>query len=182
MSQTGRVSEPLRPGVPDDLPVVERTVVRLVVLDTEDRLLLFDTRDPTEPGLGTWWELPGGGLEPGEGIAEAAVRELFEETGLVVRPDQLGTPSWRRVASFRYRGERRLQHESVLVVRLDAPAPALDTSHRTGFEAEDYPGARWWQVADVIGSSERFYPGRLPELLPALLAGEPVDEPFELWS
>lgn len=28
----------------------------------------------------------------------------------------------------------------------------------------------------------RFYPGRLAELLPRLLAGETIDEPFELWS
>jgi hypothetical protein len=28
----------------------------------------------------------------------------------------------------------------------------------------------------------RFYPGRLPELLPKFLAGEHIDEPFERWS
>ena len=35
---------------------------------------------------------------------------------------------------------------------------------------------------DILGSSERFYPGRLPELLPAFLAGEAIDEPFEFWN
>jgi hypothetical protein len=28
----------------------------------------------------------------------------------------------------------------------------------------------------------RFYPGRLPELLPRFLAGEAIDEPFERWN
>ena len=35
-------------------------------LDAEGRLLLFRTVEPGRPELGTWWELPGGGVEPGE--------------------------------------------------------------------------------------------------------------------
>ena len=35
---------------------------------------------------------------------------------------------------------------------------------------------------EILGSAERFYPGRLPELLPAFLAGEAIDEPFEFWN
>jgi 8-oxo-dGTP pyrophosphatase MutT (NUDIX family) len=35
------------------------------------------------------WELPGGAVDPGEAPAQALVREVFEETGLVVRPRRL---------------------------------------------------------------------------------------------
>jgi hypothetical protein len=34
----------------------------------------------------------------------------------------------------------------------------------------------------LVASAERFYPGQLPRLLPDLLAGKTIDEPFELWS
>jgi 8-oxo-dGTP pyrophosphatase MutT (NUDIX family) len=168
--------------LPDDLPVIERSVVRLVVLDTQGTLLLFHTRDPCHPSLGTWWELPGGGIEPGETYRDAAVRELREETGIVGAHSQIGPPAWRRRASFRHRQARRLQDEVIVTVRLTMPGPGIDESHRLDYEKEDYFGYRWWPVPEVLSSSERFYPGKLPALLGTFLDGQEIDEPFELWS
>lgn len=152
------------------------------MLDADDRVLLFHTHDPTYPELGSWWELPGGGIEPGETVTDAAIRELKEESGIDVGPTQVGVPTWRRDATYRYRGKRLLQHESVLAVRLDVPGPVVDGSQREGYEDEDYFGYRWWRAADVTASGERFYPGRLSELLAVFLAGGRIDEPFEHWS
>ena len=168
--------------VPDDLPVVERDVVRLILVDARDRVLLFHTRDPTYPELGTWWELPGGGIEAGETYVDTAIREIREEAGISVGPGQVGPPLWRRHATYRYRGERRLQHEQVLIARLSVPGPDVDGCGRVDFEDEDYFGFRWWPIPEIVASRDRFYPGRLPALLPRFLAGEEIEEPFEVWS
>ncbi|GAB3254956.1 NUDIX hydrolase [Kineosporia babensis] len=168
--------------LPDDLPVVERRAVRVVVVDSKDRALLLHTQDPDRPEVGHWWELPGGGIEAGESMADAAVRELYEETGIVVTPTQVGPPTWRRRATFAYRQRRHVQDEVVVLLRLPIPGPELDVSHRLAEELEDYFSFRWWPLAELSASSERFYPGRLPELIDPLLRGEEVDEPFELWS
>lgn len=45
------------------------------------RFVLVKRRNPPLAGE---WSIPGGHLEPGESLAEAAVREVAEETGLAV--------------------------------------------------------------------------------------------------
>jgi 8-oxo-dGTP pyrophosphatase MutT (NUDIX family) len=162
--------------------VIERSVVRAVVLDRHDRVLLFHTRDPYYPELGTWWELPGGGIEPGETDREAVVRELAEETGIAITPDQVGPPNWRRRATFRYRGQRRVNNEVIVLVRLPMAGPTVVGDARVELENEDYFDYRWFPAAEVLVSTDRFYPGQLPGLLGPFLAGEEIDEPFEHWS
>ena len=162
---------------------VRRTSVRVVLLDHAGDVFLFRTIDPSDPGLGTWWELPGGGIEPGETVAQTAARELAEETGFVVpaggvRAGRPG-PGWSRTCAAAA-GSCSTRWWSARSCPRRHPQPRPDD--RTAEELEDYPGHRWWTVADVVGSAERFFPGRLPELLPGFLAGERVDEPFEWWN
>src|SRR5262249_31374514 len=63
--------------------LVTLTAVSISVLDDEGRLLFG--RD-AESGF---WTLPGGAIDPHEHPADAAVRECFEETGLVVQPEAI---------------------------------------------------------------------------------------------
>ena len=59
---------------------IQRVAAYNVCVDGQGRLLLCRLTGITQrPG---WWTLPGGGIDFGEAPADAAVRELFEETGL----------------------------------------------------------------------------------------------------
>jgi len=53
------------------------------VIFNEEGVLLAHRRDID------WWNLPGGGMEAGETVDEAIIREVREETGLKVRVEQL---------------------------------------------------------------------------------------------
>ncbi|MHA6631618.1 NUDIX hydrolase [Pseudonocardia sichuanensis] len=65
------------PDAPPANSVVPSTTV--AVRDDRGRLLLIHKID------NDYWALPGGGMDLGESISDAAVREVREETGLVVR-------------------------------------------------------------------------------------------------
>jgi 8-oxo-dGTP pyrophosphatase MutT (NUDIX family) len=60
-----------------------RAGVGVVIRGRGDTILLEKRRDCG------WWGLPGGRVEPGESLAEAAVREVCEETGLTVEVTHL---------------------------------------------------------------------------------------------
>jgi len=165
--------------LPDDLPVERRAAVRLVVLDERGQILLFRTRSPAYPETGLWWELPGGGIDPGESYVDTAIRELREETGLTAI--QVGPPRWTRTATFKIRDARRIQDEVVVTARVAGVAPPIDVEAQLDYERESYVDHRWWRPED-LPATERYYPGRLAEFLPAFLAGEQIDEPFETWS
>jgi 8-oxo-dGTP diphosphatase len=53
--------------------------VRILCQNESGEILLLKWRDPIDAHV--FWEPPGGGIEPDEEPEEAAVRELYEETG-----------------------------------------------------------------------------------------------------
>ncbi|WP_419997050.1 NUDIX domain-containing protein [Streptomyces boninensis] len=55
---------------------------------TTDRVLLLQ-RGPNAKFAQDQWDLPVGKSDPGEPITETAVRELYEETGVTVKPEHL---------------------------------------------------------------------------------------------
>ncbi|GAA2980888.1 hypothetical protein GCM10010519_14510 [Streptomyces lactacystinicus] len=64
-------------------------VAAVIVHDLEAQRVVLLRRGPKAKFAQGMWDLPVGKNEPGEPITETAVRELREETGLVVSPEDL---------------------------------------------------------------------------------------------
>jgi 8-oxo-dGTP diphosphatase len=105
--------------------------VGAVVTDEQGRLLLI--KRGHEPGAGLW-SIPGGRIEPGETDAEALVREMFEETGLVVEVGPL---------------IGRVQRPGLAGVVIDIADYAATVTGGTLRPGDDAADARWVNIADL---------------------------------
>lgn len=150
------------------VPVDRRTSARVVLLDDEGCVLLLCGSDPaiTERAAPRWWFTVGGQVRAGERLAEAAVRELAEETGLRVDPAAIVGPLWRRDAMIDFNGTVIASQEFFFVHRTRRFEPSADG--RTPLELRYIHDHRWCDaevIGELVAGGETVYPVQLAELL-----------------
>ena len=151
---------PGQPGfvvpAPEDRPRSDRRAVRVLVLDEADRMLLFQDSDLGLDPVTHWWVTPGGGVDPGESDLEAGVRELWEETGLVVTGADLVGPLLTRTVVHGYSDKVVDQVEVFYLVRV--PSFQVDTAAHTEEEQLTVADIRWWTLADLAATTDDVWP------------------------
>ena len=143
----------------------QRVAARVLLIDEHDRVLLFRGLDPAEPDI-RYWFTPGGGLDPGETFAEAAARELLEETGLRVPPSEIGEAVHDDVTFFSFDGVKYRQEQRFYVVR--KRRFEVSTAGFDAYEADSIDHHHWWSVAELEQTDDAFYPTDLVEVLKRL--------------
>ncbi len=129
-----------------------------ICFDEEGRVLLV------RHAAGGTWVAPGGSIEPNEAPADAVVREMWEETGLLVEPTQVlgvyGGPAF----SFSYPNGDRVAYVMTLfecrVIDGRAHPDGVETLELGYFSESDLANLKlspWMEAVmpDVFGDLER---------------------------
>ncbi|WP_036501087.1 MULTISPECIES: NUDIX domain-containing protein [Nocardia] len=151
---------------------------RVILADADDRILLIAYRGTLDP---LYWITPGGGIDAAESPAEAAARELGEETGLRVTAADLGPQVAVAAGHLEIPGWLSgIFREDYFFYRLPTAGTDLDTSGLLTYESTAIDEFRWWSVDELASTDQEVYPLGLAGLLADLLAGRIPPEPVTL--
>jgi 8-oxo-dGTP pyrophosphatase MutT (NUDIX family) len=143
-----------------------RASAKVLLVDPSGRVILFRGRDPDGTDDRPVWFAVGGGQEPGETPQEAALREVFEETGQEVA--DLGPVVLTRRFHWTFRGTLYDQEDTYFLVVMPHFEPT--SMGWTDLEREVVLGHRWWSVDELRTTSDTVFPVGLADLLDAHLS------------
>jgi nucleoside triphosphatase len=135
---------------PPGLREIERDIASALIFSA-DGCLLMGRKDPSRGGVyPNAWHIPGGGVEPGESVQEAAIREVEQEVGLKLSTKQLQPVRTGAVETVKTLsdGERvwcKMKFNR-FEVRLDQPK---DKVHAV--PGDDLVELRWFNAEELAG-------------------------------
>jgi 8-oxo-dGTP pyrophosphatase MutT (NUDIX family) len=157
-------------AVTDSVEVLRRFTARVLPVNDTGHVLLLKGFDPRRPDYQFWYTI-GGAAEDGESLAEAGVRELFEEAGITASPDALTEVGTTETVRFSFNGWDITQDQTYFAVHVgdaDISFARMDELERATTIAH-----RWWSPDELENSGERFHPPLVEALRQASQSSSP---------
>ncbi len=155
---------------------LKRPAARVVLLDHDGHIFLMKAIDPADRTKPAWWEIPGGGVDPGEDSADACRRELVEEAGIT--EVEIGPCIWVQHVEFDFGGYHFDSDERIHVAWSDGGE--YNPQGLEFLEAMAFQGARWWPIAELLESDVPTLPVNLKDHLPRIVAGDLPEPPLDI--
>jgi 8-oxo-dGTP diphosphatase len=152
----------------------KRRSARVILLSAAQQVLLIRFVAERQDKPFVFWATPGGGVENGETVLEAARRELDEELALDIA---LTGPVHTVSSTFEHEG-KPLKNIDVFFLGYHEPQ-GVALHFKSEAERAAMKEIRWWTITELERSSETIFPPDLPRLLRSLSPVPPLprDEP-----
>jgi putative (di)nucleoside polyphosphate hydrolase len=133
-----------------------RPCVGVMLINDEGRVFVGRRAEQSDApeGAGTWWQMPQGGLDPGEEPEAGARRELAEETGVRSARFVARTQEWltydlpSELLGIAWEGRYRGQKQMWFAARFEGPESEIDIGPREGHEQE-FDAWQWVRLQEL---------------------------------
>jgi 8-oxo-dGTP pyrophosphatase MutT (NUDIX family) len=146
---------------------IPRVSARVLPVCPEGEVLLLQDLDPADPDVLRWGSI-GGAVDPGETHQQAAVRELFEETGLVAGPADLTEAIHRSTREFSWDGVHYRSDNTWFAMALPRDVE-VSFEHLVPEEVDTVVAWGWWSP-EALAADGGAVADDLPDLLAAAVA------------
>lgn len=136
-----------------------RQTARVIPVSAQGRVLLLCWHDPGHHRAPCWGTI-GGGIEPGETVREAALRELWEETGIAVPARDIGEPFFRGQHTFVRNGIDIVATSTFFALSMTEEQEVRPAALDPGEVIAD---SRWWWPSELI--DVRMQTPQLPQII-----------------
>lgn len=154
-------------GSNDETAAPIRKAARIIIIGDYAHVLLVHGHDFSDSNH-HWWFTVGGGIKSGETSRQAAVRELYEETGLQIGEERLFGPVIQRRGKFEFRTVTKIQEEEFYLLYISgSEACQIHSQNWTSSEQQCLDELRWWPIGEIFGllDSSTIYPQILPSIV-----------------
>lgn len=140
----------------EDLPY--RPCVGVMLLNAQGLVWVgrrFDEGQVEHVAPGHEWQMPQGGIDPGEQPIEAAYRELREETNVATVSLLAEAPGWlsydlpREIGKEAWRGRYRGQAQKWFAFRFEGDESEIDILNPIGGHKPEFDAWRWVELAQT---------------------------------
>jgi putative (di)nucleoside polyphosphate hydrolase len=147
---------PRTKDLPDRPDLPYRACVGIMALNRAGRVFIGRRRNGPEHVDATHaWQMPQGGIDPGEDPWQAALRELYEETN-IRSVERLGEiKEWltydipREIIGQAWNGKYRGQKQKWYALRFTGDEREIDTAHPSGGHKPEFLDWRWEPMANL---------------------------------
>jgi 8-oxo-dGTP pyrophosphatase MutT (NUDIX family) len=160
-----------------------RQSVKVILINSNNEILLMCADDSSTTNTdgkyhGRFWFVIGGEINIDETIEQAAIREVFEETGITSDAMQLGPIVWFGEFDLILNGIKTHLKQTFIVATTEQNKVTVD--NLTKEEKQIVKSVEWFSFDKILSTKEVIYPVVLKDYLPDILSGNYPEDPIEI--